>query len=153
MGAILAGSVAALATYALARRQERESDWRRLRLENYQEFLLALSGIIEGRSTDDAQSRFADAVNTMALVAPISVYRKVQAFHEYNAVSNRDREAERQQQLLNDVIRAMRGDVHPSLRDKDDAAFYMIGVPNNSLSGQMQYRLLPIECHIELEKW
>lgn len=62
MGAILAGSIAALAAYWLTRRREQENEWRKLRLEQYKEYLAALSGIADGRSTDAAQARYADAV-------------------------------------------------------------------------------------------
>ena len=67
-------------TYVLTRRREHEADWRKLKFSQYQELLLALSGITEGRSTAEAQARYSDAVNSMALVAPTQVVRALQAF-------------------------------------------------------------------------
>jgi hypothetical protein len=145
MGAIIAGSVAALATYWLTRHREHENEWRRLRLEKYQEFLLALSGIIQGRSTDEAQARFADAVNTIALVAPMDVYRKVRAFHEHNAASNPSWDRVRHDMLLNEVIRAMRTDVHPALRNTDDTMFYMISIPGGAATDRSANDRFPVQ--------
>ena len=64
VSAVTALLVAAI-TSALTRRREREADWRRLKLERYQELVVALSGIVKERSTAEAQSRFADACNSL----------------------------------------------------------------------------------------
>jgi len=39
----------------LARRREHEADWRKLKLGQYQEFILALSGVVRERATPEAQ--------------------------------------------------------------------------------------------------
>ncbi len=72
------GLLGAVLTYILTGRKEHAADWRKLKFEQYREFILALSGIVEGRSTDAAQLRYADAANAMMLVAPASVYQALQ---------------------------------------------------------------------------
>ena len=62
--------LAVIVTYILTKRREHEADWRKLKFAQYQEFVLALSGIVDERATSVSQARYSDAVNSMALVAP-----------------------------------------------------------------------------------
>lgn len=69
--AIAAGLFAllvAVVTYLLTKKREHESEWRKAKLEHYREYVAALSGITEGRSSSAAQARYSDAVNSMTLM-------------------------------------------------------------------------------------
>jgi hypothetical protein len=72
---LITAILAAIVTPILARRREHQTDWRRLKLTQYQDFVLALSGIVEGRASPEAQGRYTDAVNSMALIASPPVDR------------------------------------------------------------------------------
>jgi hypothetical protein len=122
--------VAAIVTYWLAKRRDHESDWRKLKLAQYQEYILALSGVIAGRETPGGHRRYADAVNSMTLVAPLTVLEALQAFQAENAFNNKNRDGARLDILLNKLIRAMRNDVHPSAgKDPTALDFRLFGIP------------------------
>jgi hypothetical protein len=114
--------VAVIITYVLTKKREHEADWRRLKFSQYQEFILALSGIVRGRSTSEGHSRYADAVNSMALVAPLKVLSALKAFQKEISYTNNQRSDERHDQLLNVLLRAMREDIQPN-RLSSDASF------------------------------
>ena len=67
-------------TAMLTRRRKHLADWRKLNFAQYQEFVLALSGIVEGRQTNEANLRFADAANSMRLIASTSVLHAMEKF-------------------------------------------------------------------------
>ena len=71
IAAATALTVAGFTNY-LTKARERESEWRKLKLERYREYVSALSGIVEGSATSEAHKRYADAVNELQLVAPLA---------------------------------------------------------------------------------
>lgn len=115
LGSILAALVAAWATYVLTKRREHDSDWRKIKFAQYQEFIKALSGITDGRSSPDNQERFSDAINSMMLVAPAKVYNALHSYWSEISASNTNRNRERHDALLGDLVIAMRADMHSSL--------------------------------------
>lgn len=126
VASVLTAVVAAAITYVLTKRREHEADWRRLKLEQYREFVLALSGIVGRRSTPDAQGRYADAVNTMTLVAPPAVLRALQSFQAQISHRNRNQSLVEHDRALSTLLRAMRADVHPvNPEDPQDFAFVL----------------------------
>jgi hypothetical protein len=80
IAALLGGVVVAIANYYLSLKREHEADWRKLKFERYQEYIVALSGVVQGRETLEAKLRYADAVNSLSLVAPQTVLSALQAF-------------------------------------------------------------------------
>lgn len=124
--AIVVSVVTSIITYFLTRRREHEADWRKLKLEQYREFVRALSGNVVNRSTAEAQERYADAVNTMTLVAPPAVLRALQSFQAYNSPSNRSKSRAEHDRALSILLRAMRIDVHPACpQDPEDFVFIL----------------------------
>src|SRR4051812_4250503 len=81
--------VAAALSYHFSRKREIEANWRNQKLTHYQELLSALSdAAIHGINHTKAQERFANAFNTVALVAPQSVLRALLNFHNEIQVGN-----------------------------------------------------------------
>jgi hypothetical protein len=72
--------ISIIITHVLTRRREHEDEWRKLKFSQYQEFILALSGNMNGRATPDGQRRYSNAVNSMALIAPKEVFTALRAF-------------------------------------------------------------------------
>ncbi len=58
--AVVVADVAAGLTYLFTKRREREADWRKLKLDYYNEYVSALSGIIEGRGTPEGHIRYVE---------------------------------------------------------------------------------------------
>lgn len=127
-----AAILAALLTAALTRRREHEGDWRRLKLARYQEFVLALSGVVAGRSSSEAHRRYADAVNSMALVSPRKVLLSLRAFQNEISYMNAGRTDTEHDRTLNELFHAMRDDVWPGRADDQGFEFRLLGVPPSS---------------------
>jgi hypothetical protein len=130
-GAVLSGAVATAGlTYFLTKRGEREADWRKMKLDQYKEYVAALSGIVEGRDTPEGHIRYVDAVNSMTLVASLQVLRALHAFMDYTTSRNIDKNIEMHDRILTNLIHALRQDVFPHhLHDDTSQAFRLITVP------------------------
>jgi len=101
-----------------------------MKLERYREYILALSGMVEERANLEAQTRYADAVNSLMLVAPPFVMSALDALLAETSYRNMDKNAERQDKLLGDLIRLMRKDIQPKpLKGDDELQFRLLGVP------------------------
>jgi hypothetical protein len=122
--------IAVVVTNWLARRREHEADWRKLKFAQYQEFVLALSGIVNERSSREGQARYSDAVNSMALIAPMDVLKALTAFQSEISYMNKTRSQESHDRLLDPLFRAMRADIHPRhAREPAEHTFKLLGIP------------------------
>ncbi|MBU3887592.1 hypothetical protein [Methylosinus sp. KRF6] len=129
----IAGLIAVIVTATLTRRREHEADWRKLKLAQYQQFILALSGIVEGRSTPESMRQWTDAVNAMSLIAPMSVLKALRAYQEEVSFTNQHRTREAHDRLLNALLRELRRDIHPSGTDDDlTFTFWLQALPPES---------------------
>jgi len=121
--------VVALTNY-FAKSREHEADWRKMKLERYREYILALSGTVEERDSAETQARYSDAVNSLQLVAPPFVLLALNDFLEHTSFRNPDRSIERHDLLLSILIRSMRQDLQPRYKGKDESlTFRLLGVP------------------------
>jgi hypothetical protein len=122
--------VVAIVTNFFTKRREREADWRKLKLEQYREYMLALSGVVTGRVTREAQLRYADAVNSMNLVAPQKVLLALQDFQKEISYLNKRRSDERHDKLLSLLVWEMRKDLYSgSSAVPKDFAFRLLAPP------------------------
>ena len=119
-------------SYLLSKRKEREADWRKLKLERYDEYVTALSGVVKGGELSlEAQARYATAVNGIALVAPLPILRALYAFQDEKSGGNT------RSKLLDNLMNALRHDIHPSRGHREDTiAVRFMGVPARSNSTQ-----------------
>lgn len=92
-------------------------------------FVLALSEIVEGQSTHEKQVRYANAVNSMSLVAPISVLSALRQFQDEISYRNKNRSDERHDFVLNILFNALRDDVHPSQFARSDGFKFILLAP------------------------
>lgn len=124
------GLAAAALTYLLSKKRERDAEWRRLKLDHYREFFLAMSGIVEHRASRQAHARFADAHDSLNLVAPGKVIVRLDAFMDELSFRNRERSQERHDELLSALIHAIRSDVQPERLGIDEPRrFRLLGLP------------------------
>jgi hypothetical protein len=137
---VSAGSalISVVITYILTRRREHEADWRKLKLGQYQEFILALSGIVSGRATPESHRRYADAVNSMALIAPPGVLKALRKFQLEISYINNNRSDEHHDQLLDVLLREMRRDIEPNpISVGADFSFHLFGLPPEAHSKEL----------------
>jgi hypothetical protein len=121
--------VAAL-TYYFGKRRDREAEWRKLKLDHYQEFLSALSGIVGARAKEDVnQARVSDAINALSLVAPPAVLRALYAFHDEIRITNPSKSSAGHDATLNALMAAIRRDVHPAAPDDTGITFRLLDAP------------------------
>ncbi|MCO8625007.1 hypothetical protein [Burkholderia multivorans] len=119
------GSIAVAAiTFFLTRSKDREAEARTQRVEHYREFLEALSGIVKAsrKIAPENHLRWANACNTVALVASQRVLKALWDFQDATAKSNPDQSQQRHDECLNRLILAIRADLGISPKD-DPAAF------------------------------
>lgn len=112
---LIVAVLVAWCTSVLTVRRDREADWRRLRLAAYQEYIVALSGIVVGREKPGAHERYADATNSMMLVAPAAVMNALGSYLAETSEQNESRSGEKHDRLLDALIGAMREDVSERL--------------------------------------
>jgi hypothetical protein len=128
-GAVAIGVVAL--THYFGRKRDHEADWRKLKLEHYKEYVLALSRVVGRDSDPTAQRRYADAANSLTLVAPPSLLVSLYAFQVEVAESNQKHDPLRAESLLNVLMRNMREDCHPRPpRDSPEFTFRVLDIPH-----------------------
>ncbi|HEY7577362.1 MAG TPA: hypothetical protein VH855_07170 [Acetobacteraceae bacterium] len=122
--------VAAL-TYVLTKRREHEHAWRNLKRERYTEYVDALSRVVQrGNITGEDRAKYANAVNGISLVAPAAVLTTLYAFQD--ELSNRS--AARADELLNELLHAIRSDIDPSRRSRSAISLRLMSAPPASAS-------------------
>jgi hypothetical protein len=99
--------VGAALSFFFAIRKEREADWRKIKFEHYREFMNSLSSIVGSDASPDGHRRFAQACNTVQLVASKQVIEALHDFRDEIAGSNPRRSKERHDELLSRGPRTM----------------------------------------------
>jgi hypothetical protein len=128
---ILVAAITAGATYFLTSRREHEADWRKLKLDRYTEYVTALSAVVQQSGvTADLQASYANAVNSISLVAPASVLTRLYAFQERLSSET----ATRTEELLNELLQAIRRDIDPSRHSRKMTSVRFLSVPPPSAS-------------------
>jgi hypothetical protein len=133
VAALIAGTVSlavAVLAHLFSKKRDRESDWRKLKLETYKEYVLALSGVVHTGRDQNSQRRYADAVNSFILVAPPNVLRALYAFQEEISYKNESRDLGKNEALFSDLARVMRLDCHPDdPHDSREFIFRTLDIP------------------------
>lgn len=118
-------------------RKEKEADWRKVKFEHYREFMAALSGIVGADATPEGHLRYAQACNTVQLVASDQVVDALHNFRKETAVSNSNRSQEKHDELLSVLIRNIRTDLgisHGSNPADLSIRLWLSGVDHDALS-------------------
>ncbi len=133
VAALIAGAVSlavAVLAHLFTKKRDRESDWRKLKLDTYKEYVLALSGVVHTGRDQSSQRRYADAVNSFVLVAPPNVLRALYAFQDEISYKNDSKDLGRYEVLFSDLARLMRLDCHPdNPHDARDFIFRTLDIP------------------------
>lgn len=133
----------AAVSFFFAMRKEREADWRKIKFEHYREFMAALSNIVGTDATPEAHLRYAQACNTVQLVASKQVIKALHDFRNETAVSNAARSQEKHDELLSALIRNIRTDldISPATNPGDlSIRLWVSGVDQEALSRSAEGR-------------
>jgi hypothetical protein len=103
--------VGAALSFFFSIRKEREADWRKVKFEHYREFMNSLSSIVGSDASPEGHRRFAQACNTLQLVASKRVIASLHDFRDEIAGSNPNRSIEGHDKLLSRLIRDIRADL------------------------------------------
>jgi hypothetical protein len=107
-------------TYWLTKRREHETAWRDLKLKHYQSYMAALSGVVGDRTTLETRAKYADAANTLSLVAPPAVLRALYNFQDEISLRGTARDRARHDLKLTALMKAMRLDAQGQLATSDE---------------------------------
>ncbi|WP_332777207.1 hypothetical protein [Polaromonas sp.] len=108
---LIGGLLVAAFTYWSTKRRERDAEWRKEKLSYYKVFVESLSGVIEGDDTPEGHKLYAKATNNLLLFAPQSVIEALNAFRSENAISNTSKSPARHDELLAQLLLAIRSDI------------------------------------------
>lgn len=134
MVAALGSVLVAASTYWFTKKQERDAELRREKLGYYKAFMASLSGILANESSPEGQRAFALACNNMLLFAPQSVLEALRPFQEGTRTSNPNRQDERHDELLSDLLLEIRKDL--KVRPKDSPATFKAWLWSSGVSSQ-----------------
>ena len=133
--------LAVVVTYILTKKREHEGDWRKLKFSQYQEFILALSGTVSERATAEARSRYADAINSMALVAPLKVLQALSEYQdEISSAIRENRKPDDGYKLLSALFHTMREDIQPRIGNDANFQFRLMSAPSEARTDQSKGR-------------
>lgn len=107
-------------SYLFAKKQEREADWRKIKLDHYKAFAESLSGIIAGEDSPEGQRVFSKYSNNLNLIASQSVLAAMDQFRVAIRDTNLDRLIH--DRLLSNLFYEIRKDLEISPHD-DKATF------------------------------
>ena len=112
---VVVAGLAALAvpslSYFLTKRHEVKAAQYNLKLGQYQKFMTALAGVIDGEATVESLARYGRATNTLQLVACNAVIVALHRYREQTAFSNKNRSIEVDDQLLSSLVWQIRRDL------------------------------------------
>jgi hypothetical protein len=139
-GAVALG-VVVLSNY-YGRKRDHEADWRKMKLEYYREYLLALSRVVGRDSDATAQRRYADAANGLILVAPSNLLIALHAFQNEVRETNKSHDPLKAESLLNVLMRNMRKDCHPQTpKDNQKFIFRILDIPSDKAANNIDQSL------------
>ena len=124
-----ASIIVAALTFALNKRAERKTALQQRKVAHYQELLNALSDLaVDGIDKDKANQCFANAANTIALVAPQYVIEALMKFHDEVKFSNPNKSQEGHDKALKVLLLAIRKSIELPFRDDPEKfEFHLIG--------------------------
>jgi hypothetical protein len=128
---LLVAAASAALTYFFTRKKEREADWRKVKLDLYRSYVLALSRVVMPNKTSEDQAKYADAVNSLTLVASPVVLRALYSF--IDAIGNNGRDVDGR---LGDLLRALRQDIYPASNKGSENLVFRFMAPPPAVSAE-----------------
>ncbi len=102
-----------------------------MKLDLYREFIFALSGAVSGRASREVRFRYADAVNSLFLVADGNVLVALKKYQNEMDRFSREKSQTLHGELLDKLVKAMRKDIcGRGLAKKCDISFRLMAPPS-----------------------
>jgi len=117
--ALFVPALAGVVTFYLSKAAERESEWRKEKLQLYLNFVGTLSGITDFEISIDNEIRFAKACNDLHALASAEVLKALHIYQSKMAISNTSSTPEEKQESLDALILKIRKDLKVRPKDKD----------------------------------
>ncbi|NTU49665.1 MAG: hypothetical protein HGA87_02000 [Desulfobulbaceae bacterium] len=105
---------------------ERESEWRKEKLNLYLKFVESLSGITDSEITDEGEIGFAKACNDLHALAPQNVLKALHGYQEQIRITNHHSSVESKRKALNKLIFEMRRDLKIKPQDKEEECLMLL---------------------------
>lgn len=110
---IIVAVVSAGFTYFFAKKQQLAADERRLKEKYYLNYIEAISYVVVSNNAEKARDQLADAHNQLLLVGRADVVAKLMILHDFiNPSNSRNFTSEKHNELLTDLLKAMRNDLY-----------------------------------------
>jgi hypothetical protein len=124
-----ASIIVAALSFALNKRAERKFVLQQRRVAHYRELLNALSDLaVDGTDKEKANQRFANAANTITLVAPQYLIESLMRFHDEVKFSNPNKSQEGHDRALKELLLALRKSLELPYRDNPQTFdYHLIG--------------------------
>jgi hypothetical protein len=124
-----ASVIIAALTFALNKRAERKTALQQNKTVHYQKLLNAISDLaVDGTDKNEANMRFANAANTIALVAPQYVISALMEFHDEVKHSNPNKSSvNHDRKLILLLIAISKSLALPFKDDPDKFQFHLVG--------------------------
>ena len=121
--------IVAIVVHFLNKKKEMENYWKERKLQHYKELLTAISDLaIDDKDKTEANVRFAEASNTICLVADQNVISALMAFHDYAKSLSREGGIDKHDMLLKDLLLEIRRDIGVSKKDdKETFSYHLVG--------------------------
>ena len=121
--------VVASLTFYLTKKEKIKMEWQQIKINHYKLLLSAISDLaIDTLDHNEANLKFANASNTIALVAPQKVITALMNFHDEVKFSNKNKSIEKHDQLLKKLLLEIRKDIGISEKDIEKTfTFHLIG--------------------------
>jgi len=121
----LVGFLGSFITYYLTKKQQRESEERKIKQEYYRLFVKALSDVAIDNNDDEAQHRLSESFNSLIVIASPFVVQKLMKYldlirSDRNSTPRDTNEWRTQHdELLRIVVKAIRKDIYGNEKDID----------------------------------
>jgi len=121
---VLIATAASAITFLLTKMKERETEWRKLRIDQYKELISAMSNVA-GNPSDEDRKRLALAANHVALYASPEVLRYLTQL----LIAVASAQLERHDEILTLLMHAIRADLKvPGANQKSEITFKLWAV-------------------------
>lgn len=108
-------------TYWSSKKSDREAEWRKLKLQKYEEFATSLGRMAEGDATDAIKTRFNVASNSLHLIASKRVVDALEDFRKEISAGNTNKTIAKHDELLSRLFWEIRLDLgDPPTSDPSD---------------------------------
>ena len=101
------------AVFALlySKHSEIQSEWRKVKLKRYMQFIESVSGITDNEICIENSKKFAKACNDLHAFSPYPVINCLHKYQEHVAISNTDSTPQQKEDALRDLIWEIRRDL------------------------------------------